>query len=528
MAGLVVLFVESPAQEITPSALTIFRYGNGRSGYATQTSTVGYTEGLTDIRIGLPRNIAVGVRFLYDEPPEIGPRFKGISRRWVEYAQDGISVRAGNSSELFGRGLALNLFEDRGLGYDTWLDGVKAGYTTSFVRATLVAGQIAFWDSIVVARTEEYTLHGGNIELLPARWLVIGTGFIAADGTIPQPGITQSLHAEIPEVYGIVRCGPVDAFVGWSGKWTNIPTESATSTGSGVYGALSWSAAMAGVTIDYKNYRYDIRDPLGAFDATRPSRMLPFQNPPTVQREYSSTFLTRQLHQVDFNDEVGLQAEATIAPDDAMHVTVNASLASRHCAYAYRPATFDFVREDRSWSGLPSTDDALSPYHEFFLEGEQVFDNGTVLRLAVARREAVLAVRYGGSVNDHVMGSTVIPLHVTVPVVDALTLQADIEQEWVNDNYNVARERFSNTLVGITLTQAPTVSLSGRVEVTSNPSDLSGRKAWFAGEVGYRIAGRHSIVVTCGQERGGQVCMNGVCRYVRPFNGVRVLIQSIL
>lgn len=53
----------------------------------------------------------------------------GIGMRYVGYANDFIDVTLGTFYEQFGTGLALRIYEDRALGYDNMLDGVKVKLT---------------------------------------------------------------------------------------------------------------------------------------------------------------------------------------------------------------------------------------------------------------------------------------------------------------------------------------------------------------------------------------------------------------
>jgi hypothetical protein len=122
----------------------------------------------------------------------------------------------------------------------------------------------------------------------------------------------------------------------------------------------------------------------------------------------------------------------------------------------------------------------------------------------------------------------VIPTSLQIGLDDIHTVIVQGEFEAVSDNYNVSRERYQNALVSLNVVRLPGISLAVRSEFTNNPSDPSGRQNWFAGEVGYRLGGAHAFVLTLGQERGGQVCANGVCRYIQPFSGVRLAMQSTL
>ena len=150
--------------QIRTSVSNLLRYGNGDQNLGNMNSKFKYFENLTNVRISVPENITLGFRYLYDDPPEVGLPFQGISRRFIEYRKENLYLRAGNSSQLYGRGLVLNLFENRGLAYDTWIDGIKAEYEIDNLKASIIAGNIEHTDSINIYRTEEYKLRGGNIE----------------------------------------------------------------------------------------------------------------------------------------------------------------------------------------------------------------------------------------------------------------------------------------------------------------------------------------------------------------------------
>ncbi|MCK7522961.1 MAG: hypothetical protein MZV64_37435 [Ignavibacteriales bacterium] len=90
----------------------------------------------------------------------------------------------GDFSQLYGRGLAMNLFESRGLGYDTWMDGVKAKFKNDYFNINAVYGTLDFKDSIVIARNEIHKLRGGSVEVTPIRDLSIGLTYIHSRSTL--------------------------------------------------------------------------------------------------------------------------------------------------------------------------------------------------------------------------------------------------------------------------------------------------------------------------------------------------------
>ena len=371
------LFVSTYLQaQIRSSISNLLRYGNGEQTLGLSTNKFKYFENLTDARFSLPQNVTFGLRFLYDEPPEVGQRFKGISRRFIEYRKDNLFLRVGNSSELYGRGLVLNLFENRGLAYDTWLDGIKGSYKLGNLKASIIGGTVEFTDSINVLRTEKYELRGGNVEYDFLKSLKIGLTFISSESKIPQ--FNESIantKAELPELYVDFSKGPFNAFINWAHKWTNSTDLNKKSSGYGIYSAFSYAEGSFGITIDYKNYSFDIQDPFLRNDETRTTKFMPFQNPPIVMKEHSYTLLTRSLHEVNFNDEVGFQIDANYSFNENLYIELNFSLSSRHNSYEYNNTNFSFSKIKRDGNFLPSNDDEFSPYIEFFTEAEYYFNS---------------------------------------------------------------------------------------------------------------------------------------------------------
>ncbi len=524
ITGMIFISISSSAQ-IRTSISNILRYGNGDQTLGDISNKLIYRENLTDVKLRFPENVTVGFRLLYDDPPEVGQSFKGLSRRFVEYNKNDVFLRAGNFSELYSRGLALNLFENRGLAYDTWADGLKASYERDGLKASLLYGSIEFADSINFWRTENYTLTGGNVEYRLNDNLALGASYIDAVGNIPLQGINYDLRAEIPEFYFTLDVSDFKFHFNWAQKWTDIK-DVETSVGNAIYSSLSYNTSGFGVIVDYKNYRFDERDPFERNDFTRPSRMLPFQNPPIVMKEHSYILLSRSIHEIDFNDEVGFQVEMYYSLTDETYINLNGSLASRHDFYNYNQAAFVFNKEERSSNFLPSTDDEYSPFWEYLLDVEHSFNWNTTVNIGFARRSKVLYNDFTGIAGSHKISSTVIPTQAQHTFSQNFAAQLQYEFEAVNDNFNTSQPEYNNHFVSVIGNFYSLFNLNLRYEATTNDFDLSGNNDWFTVEAGYRLGYSHNIQISYGRERGGQTCSNGVCRYVLPFEGFKMTILS--
>lgn len=78
------------------------------------------------------------------------PRFKGngIMYRYANYANDDLDVTIGSFYEQFGNGLVLRAYEERGLGYDNALDGLRVKYkiATGVTTKAFIGRQRAYFD----------------------------------------------------------------------------------------------------------------------------------------------------------------------------------------------------------------------------------------------------------------------------------------------------------------------------------------------------------------------------------------------
>ena len=114
----------------------------------------------------------------------------GIGMRYVGYANDLVDVTLGTFYEQFGSGLALRAYEDRALGYDNLLDGMrlivrpKRGVVLKGVygyqRLSFQQGKLMYGDGIVRGVDGEINLNEAvkKLENFPLT-MVLGTSFVS-------------------------------------------------------------------------------------------------------------------------------------------------------------------------------------------------------------------------------------------------------------------------------------------------------------------------------------------------------------
>ena len=526
------------AQDLNISVSNLLRYGNGTETISSVSNRRDYFENLTDSRISY-LDFTLGFRLLFDQPPEYGVEFSGVQKLFVEFRRDDIYLRAGSSYSLYGRGLALNLFENRTLAFDTGINGFKGEYKNRFLHAAVTLGDILWLDNLDLTRTEKYRIRAGSLEFLPWPSVTAGVSFVSGQSSVLPPVFPDQLaQFDIPEYFGKFQLSGLDGFLSYAEKRTTVLADTVgTIRGTAFYGSLSHISKAFGVSLEYKDYRFGITDPFQRDNPNRAYKALAFQNPPIVHKEHTFTLMSRYPHVVDFNDEVGLQLDVFYTLFGQLSGSVNASVASRHYSYVPTGDTNSiflpvYEPSDRASASWPSLDAAYSPFWEIYADWQYFLEAGgsDYVQVGLNRRSQDIAneVSYTAGVGPAIEETrlTGIPLAVQYMVVEGWVVKFVLEQQWVHENMNLATTDFTNTLVSLGVSRSPDYSITVRYERTSDGATVDGRKDWIAVDASVRISPAHSATLTVGGDRGGQVCANGVCRIVNPFLGVRVSLLS--
>jgi hypothetical protein len=535
---LVLLPTAAVAQDLNISASNLFRYGNGTETISSVSQRRDYFENLTDFRISYS-DFTIGSRLLFDLPPEYGVEFSGIQKLFVEFRKDEIYLRAGSSYSLYARGLALNLFENRQLAFDTGINGIKGEYKNRFVHVAVTGGDILWQDNVDLSRTEKYRVRAGTLELFPIRSATVGVSFVSGQSSFPPPASPdQQAQFDIPEYFGKFQLFGVDGFVSYAEKRTTVLADTVgTIRGTGFYASLSQTSKAFGVSVEYKDYRFGIADPYQRYNSNRAYKALAFQNPPIVHKEHAFTLLSRYPHVIDFNDEVGLQLDLFYTLFGHLSGSLNASVASRHYSYAPTGDTNSILlpvyqSSARGSSFWPSLNPAYSPFWEIYADlqyylqegGDDYAQAGFDRRSQDIANELIYTSGAGPRIEETRL--TEIPVAAQYTVAEGWAVKVVLEQQWVHESANPVTTNFTNTLISLGVSRSPDYALTVRYERTSDGATVDGRKEWIAVDAAVRISRNHNATVTVGGDRGGQVCANGVCRIVNPFLGVRVSMLS--
>lgn len=429
---ILILVSLSYGQKTYFSAGLIAQFGSGLQpsieiGDTTRESYV-YREHFLDVTAAYG-NFTLWSNFEFSSPPRIGPDHLGLRKLRLTWESERMSVNAGDLYGQFGRGLALNLWENQGIDWDSSLKGIWVTVRpTERLSVDLVSGNAAGGRHLPIGpgvdpRIRDFSEDGTvSALLLTADNLLpnLSAGFygVEIDAVNPWYGKMQNLSGDVESVDSIsvrTRSFSPGLFVEYFGSDFDVYMEmmkrsleifdadslystplydwlyyDRESSGWGGYASVSYYPGKLGVTLEYKNYFFDSSHPdIRKNLPYRLGRVSSAMNGPTAIKEYSSMLLSRTPHVMDFEDEVGIQAEVNLSVTDDLFLIFNYAQSSRHTGF--RDVNYidgydgweEVETESQFWF---SDDEMFYPFKEYY--GEMNYHYSPLnldLRLMAAR-----------------------------------------------------------------------------------------------------------------------------------------------
>jgi hypothetical protein len=485
------------AEEFSIRGGNMLRWARGESsvqGVGDKTQEEWF-ENVTNLSLAY-RDLQLGVRQSLFRPSEFGEEQGGIDAidfKYLEYRYSNLTLTAGNFYASIGRGLALNLYEDYTLNFDSNLEGAKAEYSDDRIGALAFRGRSYPSTSPEGSRVRENDVEGVMLKINPLRNSSLAGYYLYIPAeSYPETrmpgGFAQfnvagvGLYAE--SVLQYVQDGSEDPYYG-------------------NYLALDYTFSGLGIIADYKDYNFKKYGTYSAGGVTS-SEPLAYQNPPLVQREFTTNLLAKHPHVPVYNDEVGFQLEVNGQVSEPLALTLNFSRSSLH----------------RGGSIIPSLHEEDAPFWQLFLEGEYDFPAGHFLRLDVGVNEEVLVT---GPKDDRItffwQRKQAAALEGTYYLQEQYGLTGHFEMMRLEDV--VLDDEYFEFYSALTLSRAPWGSATVSVETTGDPQQTD-EDVWVGGEMDLNFLKHHNLLLFVGQDRGGMKCTSGRCRYVDPFEGVKL------
>ncbi|MBL0333525.1 MAG: hypothetical protein IPP65_12035 [Chlorobi bacterium] len=530
---------------ITYSIANEFRAGAG-SQFDTDNNELKkeYLENVFNTKFNIG-NFNFGFKAELDKPREQGRDTIGISSYFVEFTKDNIKARGGNFYNLIGRGLVMNTYESRPIGFNTETQGAKVDYEDENISASLFGGILSYAPIIHNSRFDDYLLRGGSGEYRPISEIALGGSYLAVSA-LKNKFLQVPYETFLREGYLKANYDNLSCFFNYAYK--NSPLDSsaisdlngAPINGYGIYGMLGYNNEDFGLNFEYKDYSFDIVHPDLQQNPPLSTRVLPIQQPPTLIPEHDKALLARNPHQQEVNDEVGIMVSGSYNVNEKLSFSGVFSAGSRH--FGYNLVNNILVKSVAESRILPSFSDSIySPYSEIFLSSEfklnseLSFIGGVQLKKNYIYTEPASTHPSKTEKNE----STTLMLASFIELSESTELHAILELQQAFESKKKAVKdtvintiefdgHFNNIYLVFEYTASSKLSFNSRIEYSTVKNEQNQQSLWPVLGFTYRIGNTHNFGLQYGSERGGVVCTGGVCRTVNPFTGFRVNLTSKL
>lgn len=394
-----------------------------------------------------------------------------VSKRALTVNGDRFQVIAGDFSFVFGRGLALSVFEDEELNFDNRLEGIRASYRGDAGTLTGLAGD-----------NEGNRFRGLFAESRTVGPLRSGASFVEAWGS---GAATEITDREMQwGGFGEVTAGPASVY----GEY--VLRDFRGRNGRGILGTeghggfVSALASVGGLTVsgEYRDmYRFEHG----------------YNDPPTSLKQHPWTLLSREsgqaIQDIPDNDVKGYLGEAEYSA--GLFTTFSASVG----------------RIDRDHS----TDDFWETYGEAKTTWKE--------KLFVTGATAESELRFGNQFEERIGGFG--ELVVDLDGVNSLTFGT----EWVSARRSNTvtqayefPEEFRERVFSASYGRSPWLQLTMTYEDTTEQDTGEPRDDWLSLLAEIAVAEGQDVQLSYGSERGGWKCTGGVCFFEPEFEGLKV------
>jgi hypothetical protein len=458
------------------------------------------------------------------------PRYKGtgLLYRFVTYKTDELEVTAGSFYEQFGTGMVLRTYEDRGLGYDNALEGLRVKmhpYRGIYLKA--VYGQqrsfMTYGPGTVRGIDGEVNLNELFDKFATKKTNVILGGSFVSKYQPDNGGGSFVLPQNVGAMAG--RLNVQRGKINFQGEYAyKINDPSAVNNfiykpGEALFASASYSQkglgiSLSGKRIDNMDFRSDRSATLNNLD---------INYLPALTQQHTYSMLNFYPYATQPTGEIAYQAEVvykikkgtTLGGEYGTNVLVNFSTASGLDTTTLR-AKEDSARmgyKNKSYFGF-----GQKYFDDFSIEIDKKFNPNFKL-IAIFANQTYNKAVIQGKPGVPLIYSKIGVLDLIYKINDTLSVRAELEHLYTQEDHG----SWASALLEFTVAPKYFVALSDQWNYGN--SIANERIHYYNATLGY-IRKTNRYLVSYGKQRAGIYCVGGVCRTVPASNGFTLTMIS--
>lgn len=451
----------------------------------------------------------------------------GIAYRYASYQKDNFEITVGNYYEQFGSGLIFRSYEERGLGLDNAMDGIRVKYMpTNGVRLKGIIGrQRAFFelgDGIVRGLDAEVSINELSESLANLKTNVtFGASFVSKYQEDDNPDFILPENVGAGAARVTLNRGKVTLFGEYAYKandpsavnnFNYRPGQSLLVTAS--YSQMGFGFSAGAKRVDNMDFRSDR-------NATGTVLQMNFLPPLTKQHTYNLPasiypYATQPLGEMSYQAEASynFKRDSPLGGKYGTNIAVNYSTVNGIA----QDSLFDEETRRRIYDSKFFEFGKVRYFQDFNVEVQKKFSSklkGTFTYLNFFYNIDVVQGLIGkGNVNTH-MGVA----DLTYKLTSVHSIRTELQ------TLQTKQDMGSWGMALVEYTMAPHWFVAVMDQYNYGNSEEAKRLHYVTGTVGYN-RNTSRISLTYGKQRAGIICVGGVCRNVPASNGLLVSITS--
>ncbi len=480
------------------------------------------------------KDLTIGMRYESYQNALLGydRRYKGngIPYRFASFTRDNFEVTLGNFYEQFGNGMIFRSYEERDLGIDNAMDGLRLVYRPldGITLRGIIGQQRLFFDTgpgIVRGFDTRINLNSvfSSLEENKNQWIVGGS---VVSKYQPDRNPLYNLPENVAAFAGNLSFarGPVNIGSEYAYKINDPSAENNFIYKDGQALHLTGSYAVRGFGLLLSAKRIDNMGFRSDRNATGNDLNINYLPPTTRQHFYSLSsmypYATQPTGEMGFMSELTFRIprETTIGGQYGTNVTVNFSRANS-------------IHKEKIHDTIPVGQTGTDGYHsDFFRIGDekyfQDFNIEINRRLSPTLRGLIsyAYINYNQNVIEGYIDKEMVNAHIVIfDVTHRLPERRSLRWELQHLYTKQDNQNWAMAMIEYTISPNWFFAISDQYNYGNEIEDL--QIHYYTLSAGYSKGGNR-FSLSYGKQREGVVCVGGVCRKVPASNGFMLNVTS--
>ena len=483
-------------------------------------------------------NFATGIRYesYLNALADFDPEFKGngIMYRYATYSIDNLEITAGNYYEQLGSGLIFRSYEEKGLGIDNAMDGVRLKYVPIdglYLKTFIGKSRTHFTYSDGIFRGADAEL---NInEILNSE---LKTKIIFGGSFVSRYQQRENLIFQIPQ--------NVSAYASrinlMHGKWSyfgeyaykindpaNVLSQSQMNYANGTAFTQNITFSKRGFGISAEMHRTD--NMIFKSDRDRDGKAYIINYIPTLSKPHTYSLLALYPCATQADGELGIQFDIfyKFKKGSQLGGKYGTKIAINYSQINALEGGPSFLNDSRTYTPTFINFDEVLHYQDFNISIAKKINRKLNTNLIFANQTYNKDVLEGKPIGDYgILNSTILVSDISYKIKVGHTIRLELQSLMSSQIENGKQPKEGDWSMGlIEYTISPHWFLSIQDMYNYGNEDINKQLHYVNINAGF-IKGANRFEIGYGKKREGIFCVGGVCKTVPSSNGFSLSVSS--